>query len=173
MKTLQQLVVILPCHTLEDFPIHHGEDHSASLLANWTALWHPSLIAQTQQLPEWVSSDFVTIDFENALILVPTSCQDNIPFEISDAVEGGTAELISAKVERSSIVAEPIFSKWVDSANGQPAEDLIQDFFALGYAFLQVQLMTRQLRYSSSIDMPRLKEASVAAAEAAVSGKKR
>ena len=42
---LQQLVILLPCHSFEDFPQHHRGDDAAGLLAGWTALWHPSLLA--------------------------------------------------------------------------------------------------------------------------------
>ena len=170
MKTLQQLVVILPCHTLEDFPVHHDEVNAASLLANWTAIWHPSLISQAQQIPQWVSSDFVNTAFDNALVLVPSICQENIPFEVTDAVNAGAAEMVSAKTDRASIFQDPVVSKWIAAVAGQPADELVSDFFALGYAFLQVQLMTRQLRYSSSIDMSRLNEVAVKAASAATSG---
>ena len=48
--------------------------------------------------------------------------------------------------------------------------DLVQDFLALGYAFLQIQLLTRQMRYSSSLDEVNFNQHLLAAAKAAVGG---
>ena len=48
--------------------------------------------------------------------------------------------------------------------------DLVQDFLALGYAFLQIQLLTRQMRYSSSLDEVNFNQHLLAAAQAAVAG---
>ena len=45
----QELLILLPCHSLEDFPTYHDGDDSQSLLANWSALWHPELIASAGQ----------------------------------------------------------------------------------------------------------------------------
>ncbi|MCR4415150.1 MAG: hypothetical protein NUV77_22240, partial [Thermoguttaceae bacterium] len=45
---------------------------------------------------------------------------------------------------------------------------LAQDFLALGYCHLEVELLTRQLRYMSNLDEIRFRESLVAAAQAAV-----
>ena len=47
----QQLIILLPCHSLEDFPVHHEGDDAAGLLAGWSALWHPQLIASAHTIP--------------------------------------------------------------------------------------------------------------------------
>ena len=52
--TYRELIVLLPCHSLEDFPTYHEGDDAHSLLASWSALWHPSLIAAAGQAPAWV-----------------------------------------------------------------------------------------------------------------------
>lgn len=50
-------------------------------------------------------------------------------------------------------------------------EVTVGDFFALGFAMLQVQLMTRQLRYSSNLDQVVFAEHVFAAAQAWVAGR--
>ena len=72
---------------------------------------------------------------------------------------------------RQEIVAAAI------SANASAAQlaesvdpEIAQDFHALGYAYLQVQLMTRQLRYSSNLDETMFSKACVSAAEHAAQG---
>ena len=148
MDKFKKQIVVLPCHTLEDFPTHVVGDEASSLLANWTAIWHPGLIAQTQSAPAWASQDFVDCDLDNTLILAPNLCSHLAP-EYEDAVRQSGAHLIEDKVTRSDILAEPVFQSLVADF---PASDWIADFFALGYATLQVQIMTRQLRHSSTLD---------------------
>jgi alpha-mannosidase len=53
----EDLLILLPCHSLEDFPTHHSGDEAAGLLAGWSALWHPALIASTQKMPSWFRAD--------------------------------------------------------------------------------------------------------------------
>ena len=36
------LTVLLPCHSLEDFPLYHEGAEADGLLAAWSALWHPA-----------------------------------------------------------------------------------------------------------------------------------
>ena len=135
MKSLDQLVVVLPCHTLEDFPVRHDEQNAKSLLAAWTALWHPSLISHAKQMPQWVSSDFVTCDFDNTLVLAPLACAEQLPLEITDAVEAGQSVIISGFAERAEFLSHDTFRKWIDP---ELDIELVRDFFALGYAYLQV-----------------------------------
>ena len=174
MNSLDQLVVVLPCHTIEDLAVRQDEPNASSILANWTALWHPALIARSKQMPDWVSSDFVTREFDNALVMVPLSCVNNIPLEIDDAQQAGKAELVLGATSRIEIQSNASYQKWISKANEteiddqQTDDELVTDFFALGYAYLQIQLMTRQLRYSSSIDIPTFQDALVAAATAAI-----
>ncbi|MEO8272412.1 MAG: hypothetical protein ABI557_22070, partial [Aureliella sp.] len=47
-------------------------------------------------------------------------------------------------------------------------EELRDDFAALGYAFLQIQLMTRQLRYTSNLDLLQFGQQLTTAAQAAL-----
>ncbi len=148
MDSPTKLIVVLPCHSLEDFPTHVIGQDAESLLANWTALWHPALIAKTQSKPTWISQDFVDQDLVGSIILSPTLC-GRLPSEIEDAVEQGQADLIEGQVQRDQILSNPVLQNWLtDSDKFQ----LVDEFFALGYAYLQVQIMTRQLRYSTTLD---------------------
>ncbi|GIW98115.1 MAG: hypothetical protein KatS3mg111_1448 [Pirellulaceae bacterium] len=49
-------------------------------------------------------------------------------------------------------------------------DELRDEFAALGYAFLQIELMTRQLRYTSNLDRPLFDEQTAQAARAALEG---
>lgn len=148
MNQFSQSIVVLPCHSLEDFPTHVVGDEASSLLANWTACWHPRLISLTKSAPGWCSQDFVDCDLDNAIIFVPTLC-NCLASEFEEAVDRGGAYLIADKVTRAEILMDPVFETLLADS---PDSDCVRDFFALGYAALQVQIMTRQLRYSSTLD---------------------
>src|SRR6185369_11444716 len=51
-----------------------------------------------------------------------------------------------------------------------PSADLAADFLALGYCYLQIELLTRQMRYASNLDETYFKGTAVTAAVAAVEG---
>jgi alpha-mannosidase len=162
----QELLILLPCHSLEDFPTHHEGDDAAGLLACWTALWHPALIASAGKAPTWMRVDDPPSEFEGRLIAVPNVAKDRLPTGYPQRAKEGGAVLIRNLVHREEMVAAAL----------QPLEptpisaDLAADFLALGYAFLEVQLLTRQMRYSSSLDDVYFKSQVVVAAEHAAAG---
>ena len=47
----EELIVLLPCHSLEDFPLYYEGHDADSLLAGWTSLWHPALLAAAGAIP--------------------------------------------------------------------------------------------------------------------------
>ena len=138
MRNFTKLIVVLPCHSLEDFPTHVVADEASSLLANWTAIWHPGLIAESKSPPSWISQDFVNRDLDNALILSPTIC-NAMATEFDEAVTNEGAYLVDGKLSRQAIFADSIVQSLIgDHLN----DDLVNDFFALGYAALQVQILS-------------------------------
>jgi alpha-mannosidase len=162
----QELLILLPCHSLEDFPTHHEGDDATGLLACWTALWHPALLASAGKAPTWLRVDDPPNDFEGRLIIVPGVAKDRLPTGYPQRAKESGGVLVRGTTKREEIIAAAL----------QPLEpctisaDLVADFFALGYAFLAVQLLTRQMRYSSSLDDTYFKSQAVVAAQAAASG---
>ena len=39
--TYQELLILLPCHSLEDFPTYHEGEDAQGLLSAWSAMWQP------------------------------------------------------------------------------------------------------------------------------------
>jgi alpha-mannosidase len=170
MKTPSKSIVVVPCHTLEDFPTHFRGNDAKNLLACWTSVWHPSLISCTKQAPSWVSSHDPRIDVENAIVVVPITASNAIVPEFKKTLEQKNCVLIDGDLDRNQIIVR-MFEVHQRLSLATPVDDeFVQDFFALGYAFLQVQIMTRQLRYSSNLDEVKFGERLVAAASAAVKG---
>ena len=152
-------IILLPCHSLEDFPLHASGADADSLLANWTLGWHPRLISTANHIPEWRSTEHPPVDVTNALVLVPTLGSAQLPKRFGERAEKSGAFVVRDATDRQSILGAMVASGWDPGP-----DDLTDDFFALGYATLQVQLMTRRLRGSSNLDEEVLNEMAVRAA---------
>lgn len=162
----QELLILLPCHSLEDFPTYHEGDDAQSLLASWSALWHPALIAAAGQAPVWRRIEDPPSDVKDRLIVVPSICVSRLPTGFAQRVKDEGGVLIRKTSSREEIVKaalEPLAAAPVDA-------ELAADFLALGYCYLMIELLTRQMRYSSNLDETYFKGAVVAAAVAAVEG---
>lgn len=175
---LSKTIVLLPCHSLEDFPLHLDRGEAEPLLAAWTALWHPALLATTGVLPAWYRADFPPEDASGTLYALPAVAEPLIGAGwVSKATgQGGwvvrkfpNRPALLADVRRQLIAADelPTVAALDSSALDQ---DLALDFMALGYAFLQVELLTRQMRYMSNLDELQLQREAVAGAKAALEG---
>ncbi len=156
---------------MEDFPTHFHGSAAANLLACWTAAWHPALLATTQHRPVWQSVDFVELESSDALIFIPNVCRPLLGQDFYDSVARLNATEIPGDLNRSQMLEIAIDQNEAAAAvNAIIAPELSQDFLALGYAFLQIQLMTRQLRYSSNLDEADFFDGLLAAATTASRG---
>ena len=174
--------VLLPTSTLEDFPVGIPESDARSLLAAWTVLWHPQLIAGAAAMPTWYRADeppsaktTSATDDTNAemlarprVIAVPQSSFSMLPADYEQANTDDDSVLwITGKSRSEMLDRIPIDDRY----NRHPLQAThrtiqIEDFFALGYAYLQVQILTRRLRYTSNLDQIYFESCVLRAAEA-------
>jgi alpha-mannosidase len=160
--------ILLPCHSLEDFPLHFSGDDADGLLAAWTALWHPRLLAQTGSAPHWFRGDSPPRDLSDHLILAPQVSLKEIPTGFAQRAAEQGAWYVSGNHGRDEILRrafEPL-------TEPPPPLDphLVADFLALGYCYLQVELLTRQMRYSTNLDEIQFFHQVVEGAKAVVAG---
>src|SRR5262245_47243047 len=171
--TFKELILLLPCHSLEDFPTYHEGDDAQSLLASWSALWHPELLAAAGQAPTWRRIEEPPSDVRDRLIVVPAVCLQRLPTGFAQRVKDEGGVLIRKTSSREEIVAAALESaagtlrvpSALPDGNGTrnvptafegtrrvPATkvdpELAADFLALGYCYLQIELLTRQMRYA-------------------------
>ena len=66
-----QLVVLLPCQSLEDFSLRREADEAEQLLSAWSALWHPALVAGAQSAPSWLPADGPPEEPAGQLLILP------------------------------------------------------------------------------------------------------
>ena len=162
----QNLILLAPCHGLEDFPLYHTGDDAASLLASWTALWHPVFMHSTGKLPHIERCDYPPDSVEHSLLILPAPCEAEMDSDLPEVAERQNATLLRSQADRKTLVEQAL--EPLGSAAPEVDEDLVRDFFALGFAYLQVELLTQQMRYASTLDQSRLEKATLAAAQAAV-----
>lgn len=178
---LDECYILIPCTTLEDFPKQTTDDLAKGLLAAWTAPWHPAWIAARGKLPQWFRADTVPPILTNATLIVPEASRKRLPsrFDADTTAAENCVTLFAP--DRASFVTQLLQRL----ANDTPAPSDIQrdfhcesgerpigpdDFYALGYTWLQVQLMTRRLRYTSNLDEIFFAGRVIAAAKSLVQG---
>ena len=172
MPPFYECCVLIPSGTLEDFPADATDYDARSLLAAWTVLWHPRLLAFGESLPTWYRADTPPESPGNRIFTVPTPSLPLIPqgYEPRCRETEGCRWITGASRDEmlSALAAgggEPAWAEQPPLPVGRRRIDC-DDFFAFGYAMLQVNVMTRRLRYTSNLDELRVQSRIVAAAKA-------
>ena len=170
----EQLILLAPCHGLEDFPLYHTGDDAGCLLAGWTSLWHPEFIRSAKSLPRVERCDYPPEDLENALLLLPEPCEGELDPDLPDRAAAQNAKLIHVGTARGPAIREALKALAERAENGEVASkfdpEIVRDFLAFGFAFFQVEVLTQQMRYASSIDSGRIQRELKAAADAVLAG---
>jgi alpha-mannosidase len=163
----EEIQILLPCHSFEDFPMHHEGDEAEGLLAGWTAMWHPALLASAGRLPGWSRADSPSDELAGRLLIVPQVSESLLLAGWPARARSEGACVIRKQTSRDEIVRQALAE--LDDAPVVP-QAIVDDFFALGLAYLQVELLTRQMRYMSNLDEVHFQAETLRAAEAAVAG---
>jgi alpha-mannosidase len=171
--TLRRASLLLPCRRLEDFPTHLTGQAAADLLAAWTALWHPSLVNATGRLPGWHPADEPPdpAELEDELVIVPSASRERLASDWCERVcsaRPNNRPPVDAVASRQETIAAAFAAASI--APDQVAPDVAADFLALGFAHLQVELLTRAMHYTPVLDDEQFAGAVVAASHAAVGG---
>jgi alpha-mannosidase len=166
----QELIVLLPCHSLEDFPTHYEGVDAEGLLAAWSALWHPALLASAERVPTWYRADAPPDELSGRLLLIPSASESLLLAGWASRANTEGAHVIR-KLHRRSEMVDAALAALDGMESSQPVDPkLAADFLALGTCYLLVELLTRQMRYMSNVDEVHLSNETLAAAKAAVAG---
>ena len=160
----EDLLVLIPSHSLEDFPTEQSEDEAASLLNAFAVVWHPALLATAKVLPTWCRADSPPESSKPRLVLVPRTCESWLPAGWAERMAAEGSVVVRNTSERDKMLEEALRPL----AEIQVDPNLAADFLALGFCYLQMELLTRKMRNYSSMDETHLQREVVAAAEAAV-----
>lgn len=173
---LKHCLFLLPGYELDGYPRTLASEESSELLAGWLALWHPKLLDATQVLPTWQQAESAPSDLTATLAVAPSLVQSEMDPAFAQGREAGDLLWFEPGMdwrENQQQVLKLVFAAAEDAtAASEVAEGLRVEFAALGYTFLQIQLMTRQLRYTSNLDQILFAEQVAEAATAAVRGER-
>lgn len=162
----EELTVLVPSHSLEDFPTDLAEGPAEGLLNAFAILWHPLLLASAGAMPRWQRADESHDVGPNRLIVIPTASEDWVPHGWMDGAREAGSVVLSGITGREELLAAALGPLERDPV---PDTDLAADFLALGSCWLQIELLTRHMRNFSNLDEVHLQREAVAAAKAAVS----
>src|SRR5579872_6334030 len=165
--TYEDLIILIPSHSLEDFPAELGEDDAASLLNAFAVAWHPALLATARVLPRWHRADDPPDSAQKRLVLLPTCCESRLPSGWADRASAEGCTLVRGLSERGAMLAAAVAPL---PPGPTPDPELAADFMALGVCHLEIELLTRKMRHFSNLDEVHLQREAVAAAEAALAG---
>lgn len=160
--TFRDVVVLIPCHSLEDFPSEQGDAAATGLLNAMAVVWHPQLIAATGQLPRWHRADDPPEPQPEQLYLIPEAANGWLPHDWPDrarAVETVVVQDLASREDWATAALQSLPPAELDA-------DLVADFYALGTCWLMIELLTRHMRNFSSIDEIRMQNRTVGAARA-------
>lgn len=85
------------------FPALQRRDDADSLLAAWSALWHPALLASARKAPTWARVDCLPLDITGRLMIVPQVGRDQLPGGFTDRCQSEAAVLL-----RKSAQPQPV-----------------------------------------------------------------
>ncbi len=174
----KEVLILLPCHSLEDFPLHYEGPEAEGLLAAWSCMWHPAFIAATGNMPTWARADDPPQDLADKLIVVPQVSESMLLAGWPARAKNEGACVLRKLTTREQLVAAGLEALDPPTADGEPATlapadldpELVADFHALGYAYLEEELLTRQMRYMSNLDEVHFGSETAKAAQAVVQG---
>ncbi|MEZ6136260.1 MAG: hypothetical protein R3C53_15300 [Pirellulaceae bacterium] len=169
MPQLRDLVFLLPDYELEGYPRHLPSDQAARLLNGWVSLWHPGLIAAAQTIPRWNQAGQLPSDLSASIFVLPEISSDHLTPDARAQIEAAGSVLLEPGDCWRKMQSE-MLSRHGEIPRSELADELTQQYAALGYAYLQIQLMTRQLRYTSNLDQLQFGEQACKSVEAALSG---
>ncbi|QDV25417.1 polysaccharide deacetylase family protein [Aureliella helgolandensis] len=169
---VRECVLFLPSYELDGYPRHLPSPEAAALLSGWIGLWHPQLMALSQTLPRWHQVESPPSNLEHGIYVLPECSTEYLPHDLEARVADANSVLLRPVTAWRDMQQRVLKSVGLvdEYADEHPLAWIVPQFAALGFAYLQVQLMTRQLRYSSNLDLTAFSEQAMEAAEAAQAG---
>ena len=188
--------ILIPCHSLEDFPTEQTDEPAASLLNAFAVAYHPELLAWAGEIPRWRRADDPPIPRRGQLVIIPMVCDGWLPHGWADEARRAGATVVSGLFERQKMLdaalhavgteldetrpennstsmetenSDSVAVKTVGRCDVAPTNtELVADFLALGTCWLLVELLTRKMRHFGNIDEARFFQRVQAGAKAAI-----
>ena len=166
---ISDITVLFPCHSLDDFPTHLRGSEAEGLLSAWTAAWHPALLAGVGKTPIWHRADEPPQECADRLLVIPKVAERDLPDGYADRARQMGAVWVDSVPQRAALIdqlLQALATSRPDAPNHGGSSPLADDFLALGFCYLQTEVLTRRMRYASHLDESRFQESALAAARA-------
>ena len=121
--------------------------------------------SQPEEQPPSFDAEF----WKDSLVLVPEISLESIAQGFAAKAVGVNARLVTGMIDRDEIIQRSFQLTELAPApesNTSQSHQQVQEFYALAYAYLQIQLLTRKIRYSSNLDQDAFDQKLVEAAQA-------
>ncbi|KKK64083.1 hypothetical protein LCGC14_2987790, partial [marine sediment metagenome] len=125
---LEQLIILLPCHSLEDFTLRRSTDEAEQLLCAWSSLWHPALLADAQVVPGWRPAEDPPEDLAGHLVTLPDCCKELLPADWLETAEASGACVLHGMQDRRQMVAAAL--EHLDEPDAKVDPEIVADFHA-------------------------------------------
>lgn len=183
-----EVVILIPSHSLEDFPTDLADEAADSLLNSFSVAFHPALIAMVERMPAWYRADEPIDDYSGKLYFLPTPSEEMMPSGWTSRARSEGAVIAGGPFEKNANIRrtllrqafapvilqdepDPVLPDDCDiSAELDLNDDLVQDFFALGTCWIVLELVTRHMHHFSSYDEVFFEKTVVQAAKALLDG---
>ncbi|NNE01348.1 MAG: hypothetical protein HKN47_28880, partial [Pirellulaceae bacterium] len=126
--------------------------------------------AQSGQIPTWYRADSPPEPDGPRIVVVPDPSFDQLPSGFENKCQRNHDCQWIQGADRTQMLAALGLSEPLAELETEHRRIGVEDFFAAGYAVLQVQIMTRRLRYTSNLDEIHLQKQAVQAAKAYLDG---
>ncbi|MDO5554550.1 MAG: hypothetical protein Q4G68_12395 [Planctomycetia bacterium] len=150
------MFVLLPCYSLEDFSFYMTANDTQEVFASWTALFHPALLKASGQLPRWETASAPNALFKRKLVIVPPGCESKVPADWLAKMEEERIPLVRGLRTREELLAAALDALNLDDPGFD--QDLVDSYYAVGFAYFLEDLISRKFRYMSDIDTNRLEK---------------
>jgi hypothetical protein len=180
---VRRVALVLPSDRLADLGLDYQGDAAANLLAAWTTLWHPQLLATTGTIPtiRAVDSLFGGADLDGELLVVPAVTWGDDVDSWRQTLSATAQQLVPSiheSTDRTAIwqsIAQGLDASQSNTDNPPPAanavsSELAAEFYALGFAYFQIEMLTRVMRYGPLGETTSMATHAVEAARAAIAG---
>ena len=162
MTYKKTLTILLPGYGWEDFPIDESPKECQAYLTAAAVAYHPSVVSAMEAGPEWESVQVppqLEQDLKGGLFLVGTEFYEDIDEDWIAMAEEAGAEILTVEPETSvQTLLETVLQR-VDPASVRTfSREWIDDLMAVGFALLQVELITRRVQYMGNLDLYSINE---------------
>ena len=122
----EEIIILIPSHSLEDFPTEMNEREAEGLLNAFAVAWHPELLLSANQLPQWMRADDPPEIVNNRLIFLPEISKEWIPHLWLEKSKRNGAIILQGIANRQELVTaalKPLHEQETEEADKSSAGD--------------------------------------------------